>query len=145
MINKKGFTLIELLVVISIIGILMGLSIFGLKGARESARDAQRKSDLELVRSGLELYKSDCNDYPSGSSLPSPLTGDDSVPSCSASNTYIQSVPTDPNSPSREYLYYSDGNIYEICASLEQGTGTVSCGSSSTCGNETCNYKVTNP
>ena len=61
---KKGFTLIELLVVISIIGILIAVSIFGLSGARESARDARRKSDLELIRSGLELYRADCNAYP---------------------------------------------------------------------------------
>jgi type II secretion system protein G len=139
---RKGFTLIELLVVISIIGVLMGLSIFGLRGARESARDAQRKADLELIRSGIELYKSDCNKYPT--SLSEPLTGDDSVPSCSSSNTYIDDIPDDPASPSRVYLYYSDGIEYEICASLEQGTGSVSCGASSDCG-ETCNYKVVNP
>lgn len=144
MLKKKssGFTLIELLVVISIIGILIALSIFGLQGARESSRDARRKADLELIRSGLELYKSDCNSYPL--SLSSTLVGDDSSTSCSSSNTYIQSVPTDPAIPARTYLYYSAGTTYEICSSLEQETGTVTCGSSSDCG-ESCNYKVTNP
>ena len=52
-----GFTLIELLVTISIIGILIGLSVFGLQGARQSARDAKRKADLDMrlrqVMSGL--------------------------------------------------------------------------------------------
>lgn len=139
---RKGFTLIELLVVISIIGILMGLSIFGLKGARESARDAQRKSDLELIRSGLELYKSDCDQYPGTGSLSSPLKGAGSPPSCSTSNTYIKTVPTDPGGSSRVYGYSSDGTTYEICASLEQEAGSVSC--SKSCG-EACNYKVTNP
>ncbi len=43
---NTGFTLIELLVVIAITAILIGLSVFGLQGARESARDAQRKADL---------------------------------------------------------------------------------------------------
>ncbi|MCK4588676.1 prepilin-type N-terminal cleavage/methylation domain-containing protein, partial [Candidatus Woesebacteria bacterium] len=61
---KKGFTLIELLVVISIIGILLALSIFGLQGARKSARDSKRKADIELIRSGIEIYKADCNVYP---------------------------------------------------------------------------------
>lgn len=140
--NFSGFTLIELLVVISIIGILISLSIFGLQGARQSSRDASRKADLELIRSGLELYKSDCNLYPA--TLSSPLIGDDSTPSCSSSNSYIDNVPTDPASPSRVYVYYSAGTTYEICASLEQGTGTVTCGGSSNCG-ESCNYKVINP
>lgn len=139
---RKGFTLIELLVVISIIGILMAVSLFGLQGARESSRDAKRKADLELIRSGIELYRADCNQYPD--SLASPLQGDNSSSSCADSNTYIEQVPTDPNDPTRTYLYSSTGTTYSICASLEQGGSTVTCGGSSDCG-ETCNYKVTNP
>ena len=48
--KNKGFTLIELLVVISIVGILLGLSIFSLQNSKKSGRDAKRKSDLELIR-----------------------------------------------------------------------------------------------
>jgi prepilin-type N-terminal cleavage/methylation domain-containing protein len=76
--SNKAFTLIELLVVISIIGILTGLSIFGLQGAREASRDATRKAALEQIRSGLEIYKADCDSYPIGNSLSSPLKGTDS-------------------------------------------------------------------
>jgi len=139
---KKGFTLIEMLVVISIIGILLGLSLFSLQGSKQSGRDAQRKSDLELIRSGLEIYKSDCNSYPT--SLDTSLEGDGSNESCPSSNVYISEVPTDPEDPQRGYIYSSDGVTYEICAALEGGTGSVTCGGSSNCG-ETCNYKVTNP
>ncbi len=144
--TKKGFTLIELLVVISIIGILMAISIFGLQGARESSRDAKRKADLELIRSGIEIYKSDCDSYPVdvGSSLPSPLVGDGSKTTCAVANTYIKSVPSDPTDPTRTYIYISDGTDYEICASLEQGTDITTCGGNSNCG-ETCNYKVVSP
>ncbi len=59
----RGFTLIEMLVVIAIIGIVVSLSLFGLNGARESSRDAKRKSDLELIRAAIETYRSDCNNY----------------------------------------------------------------------------------
>jgi general secretion pathway protein G len=141
---KKGFTLIELLVVISIIGLLLALSVFGIQGARESSRDAKRKADLELIRSGLEIYKSDCGEYPAA--LSSSLVGSDPPPSsCANTNTYISAVPADPSDPIRIYLYSRPTtSTYEICASLEQGTETVDCGGSSNCG-ETCNYKVINP
>lgn len=142
-VNSSAFTLIELLVVISIIGILIGLSIFGLQGARAASRDSKRKTDLELIRSGLEIYKADCNKYPTA--LSTSLVGDGSTTSCSTSNTYISQVPSDPISPNAAYLYISDGVTYSLCAALEQGSGTVTCGGSSSCGSITCNYKVTNP
>lgn len=139
----SAFTLIELLVVISIIGVLVGLSVFGLQGARKASRDAVRKADLEQIRSGLGMYKADCNAYPSSLNLSSPisLTGDGSSASCLSSNTYISATPIDPV-PGQYYKYSSSGITYSICAILEQGTGDAGCGS---CGSATCNYKVTNP
>lgn len=146
---NKGFTLIELLVVITIIGILIGLSVFGMAGARESSRDAKRKADMELIRSGLELYRSDCGAYPAATyttNWPTQIKGSTAPPSpaptsCAAANVYV-SVPADPASPTRNYSYTSNGITYEICTALEQGTGSVTC--SAGCGS-TCNYKVTNP
>jgi type II secretion system protein G len=153
--NESAFTLIELLVVISIIAILIGLSVFGLQGARLSARDAVRRTDLEQIRSALAMYKSDCNVYPSAAthnslnlSSSTQLIGDNSTPSCLSGNQYISKTPVDPLSPNRSYVYDSPdgaGVTYEICASLEQVGATVTCGGSSNCGGVTCNYKVTNP
>jgi type II secretion system protein G len=145
---KKGFTLIELLVVISIIGVLVGLSVFGLQGARKASRDAVRKADLEQIRSGLGMYKADCNSYPLNLNLSSATTlnGDGNSASCLAGNVYISKIPTDPVSPNASYVYNSpDGVTYSICASLEQGGTSVTCGGSGSCGGATCNYKVTNP
>lgn len=138
----KGFTLIELLVVISIIGVLIALSIFGLQGARQAARDARRKADIEQIRSGIEIFKADCDRYPG--SLTSPLIGVPSYgTSCLATNTYIETIPADPI-PSQNYSYTSDGTDYAICAHLEGDYPAVSgCGS---CGSGvTCNYIVENP
>ena len=144
-INKKGFTLIELLVVISIIGILIAVSIFGLSGARESSRDARRKADLELIKAGLELYRADCSSYPSSLTAGSNLVGSGTPTGCAVSNVYISGIPTDPISASRSYVYKVVGSGYEICTALEQGSGSVSCGGTSSCGSVSCNYKVTNP
>jgi general secretion pathway protein G len=145
---ERGFTLIELLVVITIIGILMAISIFGIASARAVARDAKRKADLEMIRSGLEMYKADCNVYPdilpeSGSLVG---IGDESLSSCAEDNVYLEKVPQDPLSPNRKYSYnQSSAFVYELCASLEQGgetDETFPCGDG--CG-EACNYRVTNP
>lgn len=142
----KGFTLIELLVVISIIGLLLGLSVFGLQGARLSARDAKRKTDLEQIRSGLEMYKADCNSYPLAITGGSPLMGAAGIAGCSG-NTYILSVPIDPLSPSRAYAYSSPGTVYSLCAALEQAPSAM--GPGPACGDckasTGCNYRVTNP
>ena len=131
--KNNGFTLIELLVVISIIGIILGLSIFSMQNSKKAGRDAKRKSDLELIRSGLELYKSDIGLYPD--SLGSTLEEGGVV--------YITEVPEDPIASERNYSFSSDGNTYTICAALEQEVEVLpeGCGS---CG-ETCSYKVTNP
>jgi len=141
---KKGFTLIELLIVITIIGILIALSVFGLQGARESARDAKRKSDLEAIRSGIETYKADCNTYPL--TLPSsgsPLIGSGVTTNCPTTNTYMSAIPADPTS-GRSYFYSSTGVTYIACASLENSSGAVPAGCGS-CGSAACNYKVINP
>ncbi len=63
--TKKGFTLIELLVVIAIIAILSAIGLVALNGAREKARDAQRRSDIAQFRTALALYYDDFNSvYP---------------------------------------------------------------------------------
>lgn len=148
--SQKAFTLIELLVVISIIAVLAGVSIFGLSGTRESSRDARRKSDLELVRSGLELYKADCNNYPPTASVvlngTANLNGDGTPASCAVGNNYISGIPDDPI-VGRDYKYISTGTTYILCAYLENAPspampGVGACGS---CTAGACNYIVTNP
>jgi len=65
--NNRGFTLIELLVVIAIIGLLASVVMVSFPTAQRSARDAERKSDLNAIRQSLEEYWNLYERYPTES------------------------------------------------------------------------------
>jgi general secretion pathway protein G len=133
---RKGFTLIELLVSISIIAILIGIGLVSIRGIRAVARDGQRKTELEEIRSALEVYRTDEGSYPSANGPAHEVL-------TNLEPDYLDPVPEDPL-PDYFYQYQSnDGLTYVLCAHLETKTGSfVECGDD--CG-DTCNYKVENP
>jgi len=64
--RKKGFTLIELLVVIAIIGLLSSLAVVSLGNIREKGRDTKRLSDMDAVKTAMELVNNDHGGYMTG-------------------------------------------------------------------------------
>jgi len=92
--KEKGFTLIELLVVIAIIGILAGIVLVSMGGARSQARDVKRMSDLRQLISAQELYYGNNEAYVTG------VTADGTP----AISTYLAAL-DDPQAPSRHYRW----------------------------------------
>ncbi len=126
--SKIGFTLIELLVVISIIGILATLLIARYGMAEKSARDTQRKSDLNQYRIALENYAL-TNDgkyttLPAGTAFADTLCTDGDKPLA----VFMATCPKDPLNPTnnntlRSYYYRSiNGSQYVmfVVGGLEQ-------------------------
>jgi prepilin-type N-terminal cleavage/methylation domain-containing protein len=141
--GKLSFTLIELLVVIAIIVVLVSASLIGLSGSRETARDAKRRSDLEAIRSALELYKADTNAYPAGLACNSSMGSCDTVCPCAGSDwggaistalepNYIANLPIDPLNDGTHFYYYNP-----VCSS----TVTI-CGINKTCTTNCCAYEL---
>ncbi len=141
--KKNGFTLIEVLVAATIIAVLSVVGVASYTSINRRSRDAKRKSDVEQVRSALEMYRTDIGSYPAGSTTGFRLLTDLESELVS---TYMPSIPSDPKSTSAYYYsplgsapYYS----YCICAYLESEAGSSTCtGVTMPAG---CNYGLKNP
>ncbi len=86
---KKGFTLVEILIVVVILGILAAIVIPQFTEASTEAKQASLRSDLQTVRSQIELYKIQHNDV-----LPGQGTGGGSWVECMTGSTDVTGDPT---------------------------------------------------
>lgn len=155
--KKAGFTLIELLVAMTIVAMLLGIALVSYQGARKSARDGKRKTDLEQVRSALEMYRTDKGYYP-----PKDQTGWCTVLWGCGSSTwyndvagalisvgYLPSLPQDPiyaNTNSDYFFRHVSNNQYELFSTLELNTTNTYSTAGCACGTSNVyHYKVVNP
>jgi len=149
--TNEGFTLIEILVAATIIAILSVIGVVSYTRINMRSRDAKRISDLEQVRSALEMYRTDKTYYPDTGTGFNQLSVLDSelVP------TYAPSMPTDPKSTSQTLVpYYYSPLVpmgiptryygYCICAKLENNSGSGTC-TVVTLPSDGCNYGLKNP
>ncbi len=114
---QKAFTLIELLVVIAIISLLSAIVLPNYMGARERARDAQRKSDLRQIQKALEMYRQDNAQFPNDNFILANLNQE----WISGTTVYLNKLPSDPLYSDRGY-YFKKGAVsleYQLAACLE--------------------------
>jgi len=83
---KSGFTLVEILIVVVILGILAAVVIPQFTDASTDAKLSSLKSNLQTIRSQLQLYKINNNDtWPTVAGFTAAM-----VP------TYLQKIPNNP-------------------------------------------------
>lgn len=125
---KTGFTLIEILVVITIIGTLATIIAISVFGAREKARDSNRKVEISQIGKVLTLscYMPDegAGNYDIAVLFQEIL---DKYPDYSK---YISEVPRDPKSGTETeskyfYIVSEDGKKCAVYANLENSKAPV--------------------
>ncbi|MBP9814638.1 prepilin-type N-terminal cleavage/methylation domain-containing protein, partial [Candidatus Woesebacteria bacterium] len=116
--RQSGFTLMELLITVSIIAILISIGIASYSTINKQSRDTKRKSDIEQLRSALEMYRADNSSYPSTGAGGWTVASDLSTV---LATTYILAIPSDPKGATQPYMYkatdISNGIYYGYCIS----------------------------
>jgi len=96
---KKGFTLVEILIVVVILGILAAIVIPQFTEASTEAKKSSLRSDLQTVRSQIELYKIQHNDNPPpGDTAAAFVTAMTTTVAYNGTNygPYLQQMPKNP-------------------------------------------------
>ncbi len=90
--GKQAFTLVEILIVVIILGILAAIVIPQFTEASDDARESAIRSDLQTMRSQLELYKAQhAGSYPAAATFVADMTT-----KSGGYGPYVQTFPTNP-------------------------------------------------
>src|SRR5262249_11575510 len=96
---RKGFTLVEILIVVVILGILAAIVIPQFTSASETAKASSVVSQLQTIRSQLELYQINHNGaYPTLAQMWGNLTTTTDItgPAGTTYGPYLQQAPVNP-------------------------------------------------
>jgi prepilin-type N-terminal cleavage/methylation domain-containing protein len=127
---RRGFTVLEALIVLAVFGLLATLAVLSLNSARASLRDAQRLSDISILRSSLSQYWLEKATYPTtaGVDLGSPGSNAEMLSAAGfvartdpTQPIYLNRVPTGPK-VDEYYRYHAGANGYSIRFQTETRT-----------------------
>ena len=107
--KRTAFTLVEILIVVIILGILAAIVIPQFSEASDDARFSSMISDLQTIRSQLELYRVQHGEYPDGATSvlwTAQLTGQTAMDGTPGTDygPYLQVFPTNPFNDSSDVL-----------------------------------------
>ncbi|MDD5135631.1 MAG: type II secretion system protein [Phycisphaerae bacterium] len=99
--KRSGFTLVEILIVVVILGILAAIVIPQFSDASTEAKTSSLLSNLQTVRSQIQLYKiqhTDALPGAGGASFAAALTGQTDVAGAVGTDygPYLQAIPKNP-------------------------------------------------
>ena len=104
--KKRGFTLIESLVVVTMMMVIVAIAVTSYASVSKKNRDNRRMSDLERIRTALELFRQE----DLGGSYPAPSSGQASG---LTTGGYIDVWPVGPKGSSvGDTYFYSRPSAY---------------------------------
>ncbi len=127
---KKGFTIPELLIVLALFGLLLALGAWSVSSARARVRDAQRVSDVALLRQSLQQYFLQASTYPvsTGVNLGQPGANADRLAGAGfvgmndiSTPVYLSKIPVGPGT-NEFYRYHGGANGYSLRFQTESDT-----------------------
>lgn len=109
--RKNGFSFVELLVVITIIAVLTGIGVVTYSSTMQKSRNAKRMTDIQVIRSALEICRSQDGFYPVAI-----------YPNLACyTSVALNNTPNDPNSTSYAYTRSSPTSYTISCPGGEAG------------------------
>ncbi len=110
----SGFTLVELIIVIAIIGILVSIALIAIDPIRviQDTRDSRNRTELNQIKSALQLYFNENNDYPTAAEFAASGAPPNFTP------TYIRTLPSVTTDTDAAFTYVSNGTDYDAGINL---------------------------
>jgi len=125
--TERGFTLIEVMVVVVILGILAAVIVPKIMDNPDKARIVKARSDVQALKSALDMYKLENFNYPSTNQGLQALVEKPSgspEPRNWKQGGYLDNLPSDPWGNDYQYLnpgVHSEIDIYSLGADGRPG------------------------